>query len=91
MAITLIKQLPKKPEIWPGGGGILIEAWELTHDNASTSVVVTPDAIKHIFAAHCGDSTDNVAADGSSATVTFTFAAAKANGLTQTAMIYGKA
>lgn len=89
MALSATKLFPKSPEVWPIGGGIFGEIWQLLGDGADTTVDVTPDSFKKIVAATAGASTNNVTASMPS-TVTFTFATALGNTLTQQAIIYGK-
>ena len=90
MAITAVKLFPTSPEIVPDGGGLFSEIWQLTGDGAATTVTVTTDSIRRIKGAVAGASTNNVTASSTNS-VLFTYATALGNGLTQQAVIWGKA
>jgi len=92
MAITASRLFPKSPEILIDNNGLLIEVWQLVHDGGAGSIAVTADTMRFVvFAAQSGGS-NNIVANNSSKTVTFTWTAnnSPANGTTSQVILYGK-
>lgn len=79
MPMTATQVWPDAPAIAPARDGLRREIWRLTGDGSATSIAVTASTLTKVLAAiGAGDSTNDAA--GTGATVTFTFAAAVANG-----------
>lgn len=92
MAITATRLYPKNPEILPQGGGLLEEVWQLVHDGGAGGIAITADTMRFVVYASQSGGSNNIVANNTSKTVTFTWTAnnSPTNGTTSQVILYGK-
>jgi hypothetical protein len=76
----------------PAYGGILAEVWQLVHDGGAGSIAITSDTMRYVLYAAQSGGSNNIVANNTSKTVTFTWTAnnSPANATTSQVILYGK-